>query len=327
MRRVQAGLIFLVAAALAFAAVLALNPAPANAQTADEAPDAKCGGSGFNFDVPTPPLIPNGQATSYTLVTNLKEKKVDVVIEINDLSDPTVGRDLAIFSKQPEVFQNVTLVDDLQEAITEINNVYNSNQPPRKLNVFISGHGLPGQAQVGTDVIGNQDSPLPFPVDTQRNNQQKFVNALRNHIDHLKFIECSTGYGDIGQAFLEKLASGLGAARVSAFTNKLRPWPKLTDASVVPGTMPPQTWAQFYQKHLTLAGFANQYTVDFTGGTQPGGKKEVTPGPIGGVSLDPQLPGSSGGDAGPLAGVVAGAAAVVVMTGGGVWYARRRRVR
>ena len=48
--------------------------------------------------------------------------------------------------------------------------------------------------------------------------------------------------------------------------------------------------------------------------------------PVGGMSLDPQLPGSSGGDAGLLAGAIAGAMAVVVITGG-VWYARGRWVR
>jgi hypothetical protein len=48
--------------------------------------------------------------------------------------------------------------------------------------------------------------------------------------------------------------------------------------------------------------------------------------PVGGLSLDPQLPGSSGSDAW-LAAALAGAMAVVVITGGGVWYARMRRVR
>jgi hypothetical protein len=47
---------------------------------------------------------------------------------------------------------------------------------------------------------------------------------------------------------------------------------------------------------------------------------------VGGISLDPQLPGSSGSDAWLLE-ALAGGMAVVVITGGGVWYARRRRVR
>jgi hypothetical protein len=44
---------------------------------------------------------------------------------------------------------------------------------------------------------------------------------------------------------------------------------------------------------------------------------------VGGVSLDPQLPGSSGGKSG-LLGVIAGAMAAAVALSGGVWYARRR---
>jgi alpha-tubulin suppressor-like RCC1 family protein len=56
---------------------------------------------------------------------------------------------------------------------------------------------------------------------------------------------------------------------------------------------------------------------------------------VGGVALDTKpgaLPlaqpsNSSGGGPGLLVGTIAGAMAVVVMTGGGVWYARRRRVR
>jgi hypothetical protein len=48
---------------------------------------------------------------------------------------------------------------------------------------------------------------------------------------------------------------------------------------------------------------------------------------VGGISLDPQLPGSSGGNSGLLAGVIAGGMAVAVALSGGVWYTRRRRVR
>jgi hypothetical protein len=55
-----------------------------------------------------------------------------------------------------------------------------------------------------------------------------------------------------------------------------------------------------------------------------------TPRPIGGVSLDPRLPGSSRGGAGLLAGVIAGviagAMAGAVALGGVAWYARRRRL-
>ncbi len=48
--------------------------------------------------------------------------------------------------------------------------------------------------------------------------------------------------------------------------------------------------------------------------------------PVGGVSLDAQIHRSSGGGAGLLTGVIAGAlVAAVVTLGGGVWYARRRR--
>ncbi len=52
-----------------------------------------------------------------------------------------------------------------------------------------------------------------------------------------------------------------------------------------------------------------------------------TPGtpPVGGISLDPQVPGSSGSDAGLLA-AIAGTTAAVAL-GGGVWYARRRRAQ
>jgi hypothetical protein len=53
----------------------------------------------------------------------------------------------------------------------------------------------------------------------------------------------------------------------------------------------------------------------------------ITPQSVGGISLDPQIPGSSGGDAGLLGGAMAAALAGVVALGGGVWYARRRRVR
>jgi hypothetical protein len=60
--------------------------------------------------------------------------------------------------------------------------------------------------------------------------------------------------------------------------------------------------------------------------TQPRVTPPVTP-PVGGISLDPQLPGSSGSDAGLLAGAMAAALAGAVALGGGVWYARRRRVR
>jgi hypothetical protein len=49
-----------------------------------------------------------------------------------------------------------------------------------------------------------------------------------------------------------------------------------------------------------------------------------TPASVGGISLDPQLPGSSGGGAELLAGVIAGASAFAL--GGAAWYARRRRV-
>ncbi len=48
--------------------------------------------------------------------------------------------------------------------------------------------------------------------------------------------------------------------------------------------------------------------------------------PIGGISLDPRFPGSSGSDAGLLAGAMAALAGAVAL-GGGVWYARRRRVQ
>jgi predicted regulator of Ras-like GTPase activity (Roadblock/LC7/MglB family) len=50
-----------------------------------------------------------------------------------------------------------------------------------------------------------------------------------------------------------------------------------------------------------------------------------TPRPIGGISLDPQLPGSSGGDAGLLAGAIAVAMAGAIALGGAAWYTRRRR--
>ncbi len=52
----------------------------------------------------------------------------------------------------------------------------------------------------------------------------------------------------------------------------------------------------------------------------------TAPPAVGGVSLDPHLAGSSGGEAGPLAGVIAGAMAAAAALGGGVYYARRRRV-
>jgi hypothetical protein len=53
----------------------------------------------------------------------------------------------------------------------------------------------------------------------------------------------------------------------------------------------------------------------------------ITPLSVGGISLDPQLPGSSGGNSGLLAGVIAGAMAVAVALSGGVWYSRRRRAQ
>jgi alpha-tubulin suppressor-like RCC1 family protein len=59
----------------------------------------------------------------------------------------------------------------------------------------------------------------------------------------------------------------------------------------------------------------------------PTATRTFTPGPVGGISLDPQLPGSSGPTALALAGVIAGAMAGATALGGGVWYARRRPAR
>jgi len=53
----------------------------------------------------------------------------------------------------------------------------------------------------------------------------------------------------------------------------------------------------------------------------------MTPGPVGGISLDPRLPGSSGSDAGLLTGVIAVAMAGASALGGAAWYVRRRSVR
>jgi alpha-tubulin suppressor-like RCC1 family protein len=59
--------------------------------------------------------------------------------------------------------------------------------------------------------------------------------------------------------------------------------------------------------------------------TSPPTATPTPPGPVGGVSLDPQLPGSSKSGAGLLAGAIASVTAVVVITGGTVWYARAGR--
>jgi len=273
MRRVssRAGLLDLVLgggiiAALAFATVLAFHPGTTSAQTPGDVPEAGCPGAGNKgfppfVDVPVPAKNnPPTAKADFMIISNLQpvEKRVDITLIKDDNTDGYLVGAERILRKQPNIDDRIKKITTVQGAVDEINNAYNANNPRRKLNIFIVGHGFPGQAQIGNDVIGNES-------ETQRDKQKIFINGAKGKIEHLKFIECYTGFDARGQAFLNKLRMGLGAARVSGFTNKV--WQ-------IPNVAWPKDFAPFPYINGTpgpFDQFFNKLVVQ-----QPGGKKDTS---------------------------------------------------
>jgi hypothetical protein len=313
------GLRWLIIGFLALVAIGVLAVAYGQEASPDE-PGVGCSdaGEGSLPATPTTPTATPPGKGDLGEVTNLPDKAIDVVVISKPIKTPdsfVVNADRILRTAIPNTTP-VTGVASLQQAITAIINDYNSHNPRRKLNVYLVGHGNPGLIVLGGDYLSNR-----FPA-----TQENFIEQLKGKIEHLKFVSCSVADD---QGFLDKLLLGLEAARVSGFNNSLWAFPPASSSYYTrPDTTPLKQYADTFR--IQLPGNKVEKTPVPT--STPTATPTVTPTPtptprpVGGISVDPQLPGSSGSDAW-LAEVIAGGMAVVVMTGGGVWYARRRRVQ
>jgi hypothetical protein len=123
----------------------------------------------------------------------------------------------------------VRSVQDAKEAICQEWELANRT----RLNVAISGHGAPGNQEVGKDLIGNgqvdsnqnpdldKDGIPDFKVDDAPANEADFINGVAKKIEHLTLLGCNVALFDKGQDFLERLRIGIGADFVKGYTDKV----------------------------------------------------------------------------------------------------------
>lgn len=135
-------------------------------------------------------------------------KKIDIAIYNGaDANGPSRYK---ILLKNPQV-NRLAKVPDVKAAVKAICATWRrAGKAP--INVVISGHGSPGNQQVGTEFMGNRNV-------ARQDAQTEFIMALKGKIKDLTLLGCSTAKGSKGQAFLKKLRSGIQASSVKGYTD------------------------------------------------------------------------------------------------------------
>ena len=135
-------------------------------------------------------------------------KKIDIAI-YNGADANGPGR-YKILLKNPQV-NRLAKVPDVKAAVKAICATWRrGGKAP--INVVISGHGSPGNQQVGTEFMGNRNV-------ARQDAQTEFIMALKGKIKDLTLLGCSTAKGSKGQGFLKKLRSGIQASSVKGYTD------------------------------------------------------------------------------------------------------------
>jgi len=127
---------------------------------------------------------------------------------------------------------NTRVVGGVQEAIREINDAYAANNPRKKLNVIVDGHGFPGIQCFGKwedkeciGYKGDNDVETTWLLAKTKlfvEGVQGTKEGAKNKIKDIIFLGCHTAKGADGQRFLSKLRGELNAERVKGWTGKNR---------------------------------------------------------------------------------------------------------
>lgn len=135
-------------------------------------------------------------------------KKIDLAIYNG--ADANGPSRLKLLLKNPQVNRRAK-VANVKAAVKAICAIWRrSGKVP--INILLSGHGSPGNQQVGTEFIGNRNQD-------REDAKTDFITSLNGKIKDITLLGCSTAKGAKGQAFLQELRDGLTASSAKGYTD------------------------------------------------------------------------------------------------------------